>query len=77
MFSKAPRLPPQRSAWTEYDRVQIDTSVVIPGPSQRVRPDDKLREEPGIHKPCAGVMDSGLAAARRSAMTNQLSGCMP
>ncbi len=53
---------------------------VIPGPSQRVRPevghphracamgtparpDDELREEPGIHNPSAGLMDSGLAAS--------------
>jgi hypothetical protein len=27
-------------------------------------------EEPGIQKPGAGGMDSGLAAARRSGMTN-------
>jgi pyroglutamyl-peptidase len=29
----------------------------------------RRRREPGIHTPCAGVMDSGLAASRRPGMT--------
>src|ERR1700733_13591617 len=39
------------------------------GPARSGRPDDRLREEPGIHSPSAGDMDSGLAASRRSGMT--------
>jgi error-prone DNA polymerase len=41
------------------------------GPARSGRPDDRLREEPGIHSPGAGVMDSGFAASRRSGMTDE------
>jgi error-prone DNA polymerase len=41
------------------------------GPARSGRPDDRLREEPGIHNPGTGNMDSGLAASRRSGMTNE------
>jgi error-prone DNA polymerase len=41
------------------------------GPARSGRPDDRLREEPGIHSPGAGAMDSGLAASRRSGMTDE------
>ena len=34
--------------------------------------DDKLREEPGIDKPSAGIMDSGLTASRQSGMTTEI-----
>jgi len=36
--------------------------TVIPGPRQSA--------EPGIHNPCAGSMDSGLAVSRQSGMTS-------
>jgi NitT/TauT family transport system ATP-binding protein len=32
------------------------------GPARSGRPDDRLREEPGIHTPSTGIMNSGIAA---------------
>src|SRR5262249_40922622 len=42
------------------------------GPARSGRPDERLREEPGIHNPSIGDMDSGLAALRRSGMTKRM-----
>lgn len=44
----------ERAAFSLRSACAAFTTTVIPGPS--------ASEEPGIHNPCAGGMDSGLAA---------------